>query len=325
MDSVPNLRAVGAEHRKAPSIISLDSDSSDDGQIRQNQDNLFKQERTESPESSFTVSSDESSHSSDSDHDHSNSNQKVSRKKRRFNSFCKSNKSLYQNHCHQRKRRANLWDLKDENISLNISSITEALDKVSAMKQEVMTAYTESSESVKQELMTDSLFAVEDSLKVVEQRVNGMNALEGQIMSVQAELRTKKFEKTLQTKLLNNDLFHIERSLENIADIRSQIQQIRMQSHQINIKLKMEKKKQCKNMLLEINKELNLSTKKETKQEASSCIICEENVNDMVCVPCGHRYCCQKCVEEQGKPDKCAICMKDVTMVIRTYNSGSSL
>merc|ERR1719385_691816 len=100
-----------------------------------------------------------------------------------------------------------------------------------------------------------------------------------------------------------------------------------MQSHQINIKLKMEKKKQCKNMLLEINKELNLGTKKGTKesndgtQEASSCIICEENINDMVCVPCGHRYCCRKCIEEQGKPKKCAICQKDVDTVIRTFNS----
>merc|ERR1719356_676753 len=110
-----------------------------------------------------------------------------------------------------------------------------------------MTAYTESSESVQSPPVSsfDSLFAVEDSLKAVENRVNAMNSLEGQIMSVQAVLRTNKFEKTLQTKLLNNELYHIERSLENVADIRSKIHHIRMQSHQINIKLKMEKKKQC--------------------------------------------------------------------------------
>merc|ERR1712113_1373561 len=103
--------------------------------------------------------------------------------------------------------------------------------------------------------------------------------------SVQAELRTEKFDKILQTKLLNNQMIHIDRSLEQIADIRSKIHQIRMQSHQINIQLKMEKKKQCKNTLMEINKELNLSAvkgkgTKDGTQDASMCIICEENVND---------------------------------------------
>ena len=126
--------------------------------------------------------------------------------------------------------------------------------------------------------------------------------------------------------------------------MRLKINNIRMQSHQVNIQLKLEKQKYCKLMLLEINKELNLSKLQNNKfvknklnnnnninsnsnsnEIGSCCIICEENINNMVMVPCGHRYLCENCRKEIKTINTCDICKKDVKMIIKTYNSGSIL
>lgn len=221
-------------------------------------------------------------------------------------------------------------------INKEITPIVKTLHDVNTIKKTVITEYNKSMNALQTISVSswDSLIKVEKNLESVEVRVNHMSELENKLNDIQTELKNKKVEKTLQFKLLNSELESIDQSLNCINDLNDKIYSIREQSNQVNMTLKIEKKKYCKNMLLQINKDLGKQKHRKTEMKdeeddneyQSLCIICEDNINNMVCVPCGHNYLCFECVEERedenGKITKCDICQQEVQMIIKTYNSG---
>jgi hypothetical protein len=91
-------------------------------------------------------------------------------------------------------------------------------------------------------------------------------------------------------------------------------QQLNQQNNQITIKKEDEENLQKKEN--EISQE-NIEKNKEEKL----CIICEENIINVVFVPCGHQIMCFSCSEQQEKigDKRCPNCRAEISMRIKTF------
>ena len=66
-------------------------------------------------------------------------------------------------------------------------------------------------------------------------------------------------------------------------------------------------------------KKYNLNVYKVTQNPGMKCIVCTEGECTYLCLPCSHARYCNACIKHIMENQKCAICSKEVTGMMRIY------